>query len=536
MVEVKKKDLRDKNIDVYDISLDGTFVNALGGNVLHNTDGFNFQLPNSFRYTEEHPYISDGRGRNYPKGKSYVGCQADVAEFENEYLSTAYGEGVQKMGLDIDEIIPASINISRKNYIDVLDDGSIKLVGNTIKSRRLSSFIEKFFDEAIPVLAHGHGWDFLNMYYDYLAKIYNYQIPLKDIASKGKIKKTLKEYQIDCETRTKSGSKKSRQAWYELALMHNLTVDLNDTVYYVNTGKGKNSDSDVKRISHRYTVLDGEEVEIKSKKIENQIVMNWCKKKKKDYTEITKAESKKIIDESVTRENDEIILNCKMIPMSIIDSEEDLLCCDVGEDFEYNASKYIDMFNKRVQVLFVCFHPNIRSRILVTNPSQRPQFTEEECALVSGYPNKPSDQDTYEQLMTPERREIEFWLSINQTPPFVKECGIDWDKMVEEYKEIKKQEDNELFKEENEKYLKALSELTKEDFEAFQEDDKIPSSLTAIVHLETDLHFYFNKLPNMTPSTGGFVLDDLMFDDTSVMFQDKSEEIFEEAVYNSYQQ
>ena len=30
---------------VYDISLDGTVVNALGMNMLHNTDGFNFQLP-----------------------------------------------------------------------------------------------------------------------------------------------------------------------------------------------------------------------------------------------------------------------------------------------------------------------------------------------------------------------------------------------------------------------------------------------------------------------------------------------------------
>ena len=30
---------------VYDISLDGTVVNALGMNMLLNTDGFNFQLP-----------------------------------------------------------------------------------------------------------------------------------------------------------------------------------------------------------------------------------------------------------------------------------------------------------------------------------------------------------------------------------------------------------------------------------------------------------------------------------------------------------
>ena len=40
---------------VYDISLDGTFVNALGMNVLHNTDGFNFQMTLTFRYTEEKP-------------------------------------------------------------------------------------------------------------------------------------------------------------------------------------------------------------------------------------------------------------------------------------------------------------------------------------------------------------------------------------------------------------------------------------------------------------------------------------------------
>ena len=58
-------------------------------------------------------------------------------------------------------------------------------------------------------------------------------------------------------------------------------------------------------------------------------------------------------------------------------------------------------------------------------------FTEEEAKLVSGYPNKPEDQDTFEALMTPEIKEIEFWVSINEVPPFVKECNIDWDKLVE---------------------------------------------------------------------------------------------------------
>jgi hypothetical protein len=43
---------------VYDISLDGTVVNALGCNVISNTDGFNFKLPEKYRYTKDKPYIA----------------------------------------------------------------------------------------------------------------------------------------------------------------------------------------------------------------------------------------------------------------------------------------------------------------------------------------------------------------------------------------------------------------------------------------------------------------------------------------------
>lgn len=41
-IVVKKGKTKDY---VYDISADGTIVNALGRNVASNTDGFNFQLP-----------------------------------------------------------------------------------------------------------------------------------------------------------------------------------------------------------------------------------------------------------------------------------------------------------------------------------------------------------------------------------------------------------------------------------------------------------------------------------------------------------
>ena len=89
---------------VYDISADGTFVNALGMNVMHNTDGFNFEGPKKFRYTEDYPYISNGKGRNTEKGKTYTGVKADIAEFEDLYLR-------HKMGLGLDDICPATINL-----------------------------------------------------------------------------------------------------------------------------------------------------------------------------------------------------------------------------------------------------------------------------------------------------------------------------------------------------------------------------------------------------------------------------------------
>lgn len=46
-IEIKKIGKEDVSGVVYDISLDGTVVNALGMNVISNTDGF--QLSNAIR-------------------------------------------------------------------------------------------------------------------------------------------------------------------------------------------------------------------------------------------------------------------------------------------------------------------------------------------------------------------------------------------------------------------------------------------------------------------------------------------------------
>ena len=255
---------------VYDISLDGTVVNALGMNMLHNTDGFNFQLPDEskYRYTKEHPYISTGMSRETEKDKQYTGFKADVAEFNDLYMRDFHYSplGINKMGLGIDEVVNATINFARKNYADYFPDkpfpDDVKMVGNTIKSKKMPEYIAKFLTKGIRLLLQGKGKEFLDEYYFHVDKIYNLQIPLRDIASKGKIKRSIEEYKKDMKVITKAGRPKSRQAWYELAIQNNLSVANGDTIYYINTGKSK-SHSDAKKITHYYSFdMFGEKIDI----------------------------------------------------------------------------------------------------------------------------------------------------------------------------------------------------------------------------------------------------------------------------------
>lgn len=476
--------------------------------IVGDTDGFNFKLPeeSEYRYTKEHPYISSGLSRETEAGKEYIGFKADVAEFNDMYMSDKHysPNAVNKMGLGIDEVVTATINFSRKNYADYFPENpypeDVKMVGNTIKSKKMPEYIAKFLAVGIRLLLQGKGQEFLDEYYNYVEKIYNYQIPLRDIATKGKIKKSIREYKKDVQTLTKAGRPKSRQAWYELAIANNMSVDNGDTIYYVNTGKSK-SHADVKKVKKFYT-FDKEGNKIDCTKEVESAYNKW---KKTDEaiesaggTTLAKTYS---IDYFVKKYHidkfaeDEIVLNCMLVPRDIIDKEEDTFCSDVSEDLEYNVPKYVDMFNKRITPLLVCFSKNIRSNILINTPKDRPYFTEEECQLVSGEPNKPGDQDTYEQLMTMEDKEIKFWIKYNLIPPFFEECGMGkWEDCVADYENRMKKEEEEGITAEREKYYDALFSITKEDIDKCIEDGEVPSVILKIVELDPNSMNFVSKV------------------------------------------
>ena len=108
------------------------------------------------------------------------------------------------MGLDIDDVCSSTINFARKNYANDID-GKIKLVGNSVKSKKMSVYIEEFLGKGIRMLLDGDGHSFINFYYEYVDKIYNFQIPLVKIATKAKVKATIAEYKKKSLLKNKKG-------------------------------------------------------------------------------------------------------------------------------------------------------------------------------------------------------------------------------------------------------------------------------------------------------------------------------------------
>ena len=335
-----------------------------------DTDGVNFETPDTIN---EHTYIGKGLNELVDEGKEYKGIEADTAEFNDIFMRN-------EMGLDIDYTAPSCINVSRKNYIIKLNKKGkevIKLTGNTIKSKKLQQYIVEFLDEGLKHLLSGDGLSFIELYYQYVEKIHNKEIPLSKIANKARVKQSVDDYKKHIKKTTKSGSLMSRQAHMELVLQNNYPAGLGETIYYVNNGV-KKSDGDVQKISKP------------------------TKKMQEEYMR----------EHGVPMPNDYLQINCYMIPEKDIQNNPDL----TGD---YNVARYLTNFNKRIEPLLCAFKPEIREDILVEDPKDRQYFTKSQCELISGYPLKEDGQDKFDEVMTLSDSEVMFWNRVQRDPFFM---------------------------------------------------------------------------------------------------------------------
>jgi len=336
-----------------------------------DTDGVNFETPQD---REEYKYIGKGLNGLVKEGKEYVGAEADVAEYNDLFLR---GE----MGLDIDGVWPSTINVARKNYALLTDKGKVKLTGNSIKSKKLQTYVAEFLDKGLRMLLDGKGGEFLDFYYEYVDKLYNREIPLAKIANKARVKQSIDDYKVHITKTTKAGNMMSRQAHMELLIKEGKNPGLGDTIFYVNNGEKK---------SHG----------------------------------------------DVQKKKDELVLNCYLIDERDIEMNPDLLG-------EYNVPRYLAAFNKRIEPLLVVYRPEIREDILIEDPKDRPIFTKSQTELVRGYPMKEAHQDTLEEVLTLSDMELTFWKNVGIDPYYMYLDGtvdlvdVDWvennKKLMEEF-------------------------------------------------------------------------------------------------------
>ena len=410
-----------------------------------DTDGANFAAPDNI---DELKYTAKGTHWKTidDAGKELTGIKAVLADFNETYM-----EG--RMGLDLDDVCSSTINFARKNYANnIVKNGKtkIKLVGNSVKSKKMSVYIEEFLGKGIRMLLDGDGHSFINYYYEYVDKIYNYQIPLVKIASKAKIKSNIVDYKKKATMKNKAGNPMPKQAHMELAMKANLDVTLGDTLFYINTGTSK-SHGDLKTVHlNKMTkrqadkwILDNPDSPLPEVKREVQLNCKLIDPKviEHDFEMIKELE---MLKKAVTtmQDNDEV----DMDSFANIGERIEEINSELYTD-EYNVARYLDAFNKKIKPLLVCFNLEVRNSVILDivkikdkqtkkiteKLKDRTVFTIAECEMVSGISNKAGDQDSYEDLMRMEDKEIKFWMKVNKLPNNMTQ--EEWDVLQVDYVE-----------------------------------------------------------------------------------------------------
>ena len=340
-----------------------------------DTDGMNFSLPDGG--VDDRTYVGKGLNWLVKEGKEYSGYDADVAEFNDLFMK---GE----MGLDCDGTWDSCINLARKNYATMEHNGKVKLTGNSIKSKKMPKYIEKFLDKGVKQLLRGEGKEFIDWYYEYIQKIFDLRVPLAEIASKARVKISVEDYIKRSKQTTKSGSLMSRQAHMELIIRDGIQSNLGDVILYVNNGN-KASHGDVQKINEK---MPKKEVDLFFEEHGSKPILG-----------------------------SHIQLNCYRIEPSDLENNPEMLG-------EYNIQRAIATFNKRVEPLLIVFDDEVRDTLLVKNPEDRSFYTSGQCKLINGKPFSPEDQDdVYENLIKMEQGEIDFWDSVGVDPNYIYELA-----------------------------------------------------------------------------------------------------------------
>lgn len=371
------------------------------------TDGVNFKIPDTTNIRVN----SEGVIKGTTKGLidemwiygGETGINALIEYFNVTEMTPPY------MSVDNDGESTSCLNLARINYATLSPKKDkktgkitekIKLTGNTIKSKVMPEYIEEFIDKGLDLILHGKGKEFVDYYYNYAEDIRYMQIPLKKIASKSKMKMSLKAYKK--RGTDKNGKAKASQAHMELVIRRRdkLALELFEKhkieLGFDNPEKEPKKIDDITKAVINYMPPEPE--------LDSTIY----------YVNIGTRKSHG--DVKKDKETGELTLNCKVIGNEDLQENPNM----TGE---YNYEKYLAAFNKRVLTILVGFDPETIKKILVKTVKKgenagdliKGEFSPLKNELELGS----FDLDDFDESMYLEKREVDFWNKTGYDPRLV---------------------------------------------------------------------------------------------------------------------
>lgn len=390
------------------------------------TDGVNFKIPDftNIRVTNEGitEGITEGLNEKMWQYKGKTGIQALIELFNETEMKPPY------MSVDDDGVSVSCLNIARINYATLSEikdkktgkiKEKIKLTGNTLKSKVMSEYIEEFMGKGFKLILHGKGKEFVDYYYSYAEDITYMQIPLKKIASKSKVKQSIKSYKN--RGKDKNGREKGMQAHMELLI-------------------NKRKEQAVELFKkHKFDIgYEGDESKLDADD-KMKLIINYMPPEPELDSTIyyintgyvkSHGDSKDIKD----KETGEMRMASTLISAEDLQENPEM----TGT---YNYEKYLDAFNKRVCYtsrkigsLLSAFEPEVAEKMVVKiikkgehkGELQKAEFSplKDELQL------KSFDLDDFDESMYLEKIEVDFWNKTGYDPRKV------WDgfKMYDDYK------------------------------------------------------------------------------------------------------
>lgn len=366
------------------------------------TDGVNFQIPEKTKIRINDNEVIWDADNELPIEEAWnyngeVGLAAIIEKFNKEEMKPPF------MAVDNDGEYISCLNLSRINYAKLKEDKGkkkIELTGNTIKSKTLPEYIQEFIDNGLEMILEGKGDEFVEYYYNHLSDIYYQTIPIKKIATKKKYKINVQGYLH--RGKDKNGRDKAKQAHMELIMMERESIARK---IYKDKFEGKKiGDSDEVHKS-----IEDAELAYILKVVDDHMPPEPELDSYIYYVNIGTAKSHG--DSQWIKDPDDPTGEKLMMCSKLIDNKQ--LENDPELKGEYNVSKYVDAFNKRVKTILEGFKPEVRKQLLVANPEYREHFTKEELKLQN------FDYDDYEKSMYLEEKEVEFWNKTGYDPKLV---------------------------------------------------------------------------------------------------------------------